>query len=61
MIQPEQQLRWRRGAQCTGGNCVEVAKVDGRVLVRNSAQPDVVVTFSRDEWAVFVEGAHEFR
>jgi len=61
MIQPEQQLRWRRSTQCSGGNCVEVAEADGQILVRNSAQPDIVVTFSRPEWAAFIASAHEFR
>ena len=60
MIHPEQQLIWRRGTHCTGGNCVEVARADGRVLVRNSAQPDVVVSFSRKEWSAFIDSAREF-
>ena len=61
MIQPGQQPSWRRTTKCANGNCVEVAKFDGRVLVRNSAEPGVVVTFSTEEWTAFIDGAAELR
>jgi hypothetical protein len=61
MIQSQQQPVWRRSSRCTTGDCVEVAKLDDRVLVRNSADPDVVVTFTHREWAAFLDGADDFR
>jgi len=61
MIQPQQQPIWHRSTKCTGGNCVEIAKVDDHVLVRNSADPEVVVTFTHDEWDAFIDKSHEFR
>jgi uncharacterized protein DUF397 len=61
MIQSQSQPVWRRSRRCTSGNCVEVARLDDRVLVRNSADPEVVVTFSRAEWDAFLAGADEFR
>ncbi|MFG1605516.1 DUF397 domain-containing protein [Actinoplanes sp. NPDC049265] len=61
MIESRQHPVWRRSRRCTGGNCVEVAKLDGHVLVRNSAEPEVVVTFSHAEWAAFLAGVDEFR
>lgn len=61
MIQSQQQLIWQRSSQCPSGNCVEVAKADDRILVRNSADPEIVVTFTHDEWTAFLNGADEFR
>jgi len=61
MIHPKQRLAWRRSTKCASGSCVEVAKTDGRVLVRNSDEPDTVVSFSLDEWSAFIDGAEEFR
>ncbi|MEV6631371.1 DUF397 domain-containing protein [Actinoplanes sp. NPDC051470] len=61
MIQSQQQPIWRRSSRCQGGDCVEVAKLDHHVLVRNSADPEVVVTFTHAEWAAFLDGAREFR
>jgi Domain of unknown function (DUF397) len=49
---------WRKSSVCTfNGHCVEVREHDGGVQVRNSKAPgDVVLTFTRDEWAAFVGG-----
>lgn len=61
MIKSDEQLTWRRSGRCSGGSCVEVAKVDDRIMVRNSADPRLVVTFTHDEWMAFLDGAEEFR
>jgi Domain of unknown function (DUF397) len=50
------ELRWRRAKRCTGGTCVEVAKVGGRYLIRDSKAPDVVLSFTEVEWRAFAEG-----
>ena len=34
---------WRRSTKSGSGNCVEVAVVDGSVLIRDSANPNGVV------------------
>ena len=31
--------QWRKSQRCSGGACVEVAKVDGGYLVRDSKNP----------------------
>jgi hypothetical protein len=57
-------VEWRKGKRCGSNACVEVAKVDEGVLVRDSKNPDgAVLSFTAQEWAVFVEGieAGEFR
>jgi hypothetical protein len=56
--------QWRKSRRCGHSACVEVAKVDGGYLVRDSKNPDgAVLSFSEQEWAAFVEGveAGEFR
>lgn len=52
-------MTWRRSSRCDTSACTEVAFVGDEVLVRNSITPDVVVTFSRKEWAVFIHGAKD--
>ena len=40
-----------------GGNCVEVAAIDGSVLVRNSRNRlGSVLSFSCQQWVAFLEG-----
>ena len=49
--------RWRRSSRCESHNCVEVALIPGRVLIRNSYAPDAgVVEVSRRAWRAFVVG-----
>lgn len=55
---PTGELTWRRGRQCDGGACVEVAALDEAVIVRGSANPDgAILALSRDEWAEFLVAA----
>lgn len=52
--------RWRKSSRSgpTGGNCVEVAFLDGgQVAVRNSRHPSgPALVFTAPEWAAFVGG-----
>jgi hypothetical protein len=49
--------KWHRSSRCSGGTCVEVAKVDGSYLVRDGKNPQLAAhTFSEDEWLAFVAG-----
>lgn len=50
------ELVWQRA--CGGGACAEVAYSEGRVHIRNSEQPETVVTFTTDEWRSLVDGIH---
>lgn len=56
MMISKPERKWLRAQRCTGGNCVEVAKVDDSYLVRNSRAPGVELSFSEGEWLAFVEG-----
>lgn len=47
---------WRSGSRCESSACVEVAIGDHDVEVRNSTDPATTLTFSPDEWAVFIAG-----
>jgi hypothetical protein len=47
-----------RASGDSGGNCVEVAIIDGAVLLRNSQYPGgPVLSFSHAEWRAFLTGA----
>lgn len=63
MSVPTEHLDWRRSSRCAAGNCVEVARQGDTVRVRDSKNPEVVLSFAREEWAAFVEAAAngEFR
>ena len=41
---------WHRGIRCDGGACIEVASSGTSVLIRNSANPGVMLSVSLDEW-----------
>lgn len=51
------EVGWHR-APCDAGTCVEVntVGVQDTVLVRSSTDPHTVVSFTRDEWRVFIDG-----
>jgi hypothetical protein len=63
MTVPTELLEWRKSTECASGTCVEVAKGDKEVFVRDSKNPDVVLTFSPQEWDAFLDaaGKGEFR
>lgn len=48
--------RFRRSTFCCSGNCVAVAFIPGRVLVRHFRGSSVTLEFTDAEWAVFVAG-----
>ncbi len=57
MIKSTGDPEWRRAERCTSGNCVEVAKVADRYLIRDSKNPEVgPLSFTADEWDAFVRG-----
>lgn len=57
-------IDWRKSTRCGSNACVEVAKVDGEYLVRDSKNPDAAaLSFTEAEWTAFTAGvvAGEFR
>jgi predicted secreted protein len=50
------ELAWRRGKNCNGGECVEVALMDEKVIVRSSQDPDTTFQVSCGRWEEFVAG-----
>ncbi|GAA3042930.1 hypothetical protein GCM10010464_03670 [Pseudonocardia yunnanensis] len=53
---PEEEL-FIRSSFSTGGNCVEVASRDDRVVVRHSRHREQgTLVFSQSEWTAFVLG-----
>lgn len=53
-------ITWHKStASGPNGDCVEVAFVDGSVVVRNSRDPvGAVLSFTSREWAAFLEGVN---
>ena len=51
-------LVWQRSSFCNADGCVEVAKADSTVFVRDSKLGDdsPVLVFTEDEWRVFRAG-----
>jgi hypothetical protein len=47
-------LCWQRSSFCNGGDCLEVARQDDAVLVRNSRDPGSWLSFSAASWDEFV-------
>ena len=55
MSRPNQPPVWRRSSECASGTCVEVARIPGRYLIRDTKHPDATpLSFTDDEWDAFV-------
>ena len=51
-------IAWHRSTASNVGNCVEVARSGGSVLVRHSRQPaGPLLKFTAAEWEAFLAGA----
>jgi hypothetical protein len=64
MTMPTTPPQWRRSSACTAGNCIEVASVADRILIRDSKHPDApVLAFTKEEWNAFADAVKrdEFR
>ena len=58
------QPTWRKSTRCSGGTCVEIAKIDGDYLIRDSKHPEQApLRFTEDELTAFATAfaAGEFR
>jgi hypothetical protein len=50
-------VSWHRSSHSQDGACVEVARVPGQVLVRDSKDPDgPILSFTFAEWHAFLAG-----
>ena len=50
------QPQWRRSVYCANNDCVEIAQVNGAIMLRNSAKPRKVVRYTSEEWSAFTQG-----
>ncbi len=49
-----QDVAWTRSSRCTGGNCVEIARTDTTVRLRDSKNPDQPhLELTERQWADF--------
>ncbi|ATZ25225.1 DUF397 domain-containing protein [Streptomyces lavendulae] len=53
------EIQWRKSSKSTDaeGNCLEVAILDGEILMRESDDPSVIIRTSRAKLRAFIEGA----
>ncbi len=47
---------WRRSTRCEAGHCVEVARRDRGVAMRNSTAPDLRLEVDAQAWNAFLAG-----
>jgi Domain of unknown function (DUF397) len=53
----EGSIQWRRSSRCESDTCVEVARIDRTIAIRDAKDVDgPVLIFSAVEWAAFVAG-----
>jgi hypothetical protein len=53
-------LSWRVARNCNGGNCIRVAPSADMIVIGDSKNPDgPLLSYSRAEWAAFVEGVRQ--
>jgi hypothetical protein len=46
----KQNMLWRKSSFCAAGECAEIGRKDGLILIRNSQSPAVVVTYTPEEF-----------
>jgi hypothetical protein len=50
---------WKKSTRCAEGNCVEVARIGDRILVRDSKDPGgPILKFDFHEWGAFLGGVN---
>jgi uncharacterized protein DUF397 len=53
-------VEWRQGSRCESASCIQVARIDGGYVFRNSNDPDgPTLTFSEAEWLSFTAGVRD--
>jgi hypothetical protein len=45
---------WTKSNYCESNACLEVQRINGVVNIRNSTQPNTIVSFTTDEWNTFL-------
>jgi len=50
-------IAWRKSTASNTGNCVQLAVVDGSVLIRDSVNPRVVLSLPPAAWSAFLAHA----
>lgn len=47
---------WRKASFCAAGECVEIARQNDMIVLRNSSAPGTVVSYTTEEWQAFATG-----
>jgi hypothetical protein len=55
-----EEFNWLVAQNCNGGTCIRVATHEEQIVIGDSKNPrGPVLTYSRSEWAAFVDGVRE--
>jgi Domain of unknown function (DUF397) len=46
---------WRRPSYCHGGECAEIAKLEGIIALRSTTAPTSVVRYTAEEWRALAQ------
>jgi Domain of unknown function (DUF397) len=46
---------WRKASRCQQGECLEISEHDGKVMLRDSSDPEVVLRLDAASWRAFAE------
>jgi hypothetical protein len=49
-----QEVGWRKPSCCQGGECPEIATIDGMITLRSSNDPGSVIRYTTEEWRALV-------
>jgi len=52
---PLSDAAWRKSSYCASGECVEVMRKGNVVLMRNSTEPQNIVSYSLEDWRLFIQ------
>lgn len=52
------EIKWQKSSFSGGGGeqCLEAAESDGKILFRESDDPDLIIATSREKLAAFIQG-----
>ncbi len=55
-----QELNWRVARNCNSGACIQIASHGEQIVIGDSKNPaGPILTYTRSEWAAFVDGIRE--
>jgi len=54
-LSQQESVAWRKSSRCDSNHCVEVARRDNGVAVRDNTRPETYLTFDSSSWHGLVQ------